>query len=259
MDLGIEGRVALLTGASRGIGHACAAALAAEGVRVAICARGRAAVDAAARDIAAQTGGEVAAFVADVSRPEDVDRLLSEVAEAMGDVDILLANHGGPPRGGFDARDDAHWQDGFDVTMMSTVRLIRGVLPGMRERRWGRVLTIVSSSVRQPVDQLELSNALRPGIVGLFKSLAVTMGKDNVLFNCVAPGRIMTERFLSGAKNAGVTEEAYAEKHRATVPLGRLGRSDEIADVVAFLASERASYINGATVIVDGGMIRSLH
>ena len=259
MDLGIEGRVALLTGASRGIGYACALALAAEGVRVAICARGRAAVEAAARDIAAETGGEATAFVADVARSQDVDRLLSEVTEAMGGVDILLANNGGPPRGGFDALNDDHWQEGFDVTMMSTVRLIRGVLPGMRERRWGRVLTIVSSSVRQPVDRLELSNALRPGIVGLFKSLAVTMGKDNVLFNCVAPGRIMTERFLAGSKNAGMTEEAYAAKHQATVPLGRIGKPDEIADVVAFLASERASYINGATVIVDGGMIRSLH
>ncbi len=259
MDLGIEGRVALLTGASRGIGYACATALAAEGVRVAICARGRAAVEAAARDIAAETGGDVTAFVADVARSQDVDRLLSEVAEAMGGVDILLANNGGPPRGGFDALNDDHWQEGFDVTMMSTVRLIRGVLPGMRERQWGRVLSVVSSSVRQPVDRLELSNALRPGIVGLFKSLAVTMGKDNVLFNCVAPGRIMTERFLAGSKNAGMTEEAYAAKHRATVPLGRIGRPDEIADVVAFLASERASYINGATVIVDGGMIRSLH
>ena len=222
-------------------------------------ARGREAIEAAARDIAAQTGGEVAAFVADVSRPDDVGRLLSEVAGTVRPVDILLANNGGPPRGGFDTLDDAHWQEGFDVTMMSTVRLIRGVLPGMRERRWGRVLTVVSSSVRQPVDRLELSNALRPGIVGLFKSLAVTMGKDNVLFNCVAPGRIMTERFLAGSRNAGMTEEAYAEKHRATVPLGRIGRPDEIADVVAFLASERASYINGATVIVDGGMIRSLH
>ena len=259
MDLGIEGRVALLTGASRGIGRACAAALAAEGARVAICARGREAVEAAARDIAEETGGEAFPFVADVARPDDVDRLLSGIADTMGPVDILLVNNGGPPRGGFDALEDKEWQEGFDVTMMSTVRLVRGVLPGMRERRWGRVLTIVSSSVRQPVDRLELSNALRPGIVGLFKSLAVTMGKDNVLFNCVAPGRIMTERFLSGSKNAGMTEEAYAEKHRVTVPLGRIGRPDEIADVVAFLASERASYINGATVIVDGGMIRSLH
>lgn len=259
MDLGIEGRVALLTGASRGIGRACASALAAEGVRVAICARGREAVEAAARDIAAETGGEAVPFVADVARADDIDRLLSGVAEDVGPVDILLANNGGPPRGGFDALDDEAWQAGFDVAMMSTVRLIRGVLPGMRERRWGRVLTVVSSSVRQPVDQLELSNALRPGIVGLFKSLAVTMGRDNVLFNCVAPGRILTERFLAGSRNAGVTEAQYAEKHRLTVPLGRIGRPEEIADVVAFLTSERASYITGATVIVDGGMIRSLH
>lgn len=259
MDLGIAGKVALLTGASSGIGYACAEALAGEGVRVAICARGREGVEVAARNIAAKTGAEVIAFVADVSRAEDVDRLLAEVTERLGTIDILLANNGGPPRGGFDVLSDEMWQQGFDVTMMSTVRLIRGVLPGMKEKHWGRVLTIVSSSVRQPVDNLDLSNSLRPGIVGLFKSLAVTMGKDNVLFNCIAPGRIMTKRFLSGSKNAGMTEEQYAAKHQATIPLGRIGRPDEFASVVAFLASERASYVNGATIIVDGGMIRSLH
>jgi 3-oxoacyl-[acyl-carrier protein] reductase len=259
MDLGIAGKVALLTGASSGIGYACAEALAGEGVRVAICARGREAIEAAARDIAAKTGGEIVAFVADVSRAEDIDRLLADVSARLGTVDILLANNGGPPRGGFDVLSDEMWQEGFDVTVMSTVRLIRGVLPAMKDKQWGRVLTVVSSSVRQPVDNLELSNSLRPGIVGLFKSLAVTMGKHNVLFNCIAPGRIMTKRFLAGSENAGLTEEQYAAKHAATIPLGRIGRADEFASVVTFLASERASYVTGATIIVDGGMIRSLH
>ena len=129
----------------------------------------------------------------------------------------------------------------------------------MKEKKWGRVLTVVSSSVRQPVDSLDLSNSIRPGVVGLFKSLAVTMGEHNILFNCVAPGRIMTKRFLQGSKNAKMTEVEYAEKHRKTIPLGRIGTPEEFANVVTFLASERASYVNGATVIVDGGMIRSLH
>ena len=246
MDLGITGRIALITGGSSGLGHACAEALAAEGVRVAICARGRERV-------------EVEAVVADSAKAEDIDRLLAEVAERLGPVEILLANNGGPPRGGFDVLSDEQWQEGFDVSMMSIVRLVRGVLPGMQAAGWGRVLTIVSSSVRQPVAQLELSNALRPGVVGLFKSLAVTMGKHNILFNCIAPGRIMTKRFLSGSKFAGLSDEQYAAKHAATVPLGRIGQPDEFASVIAFLASERASFINGATIIVDGGMIRSLH
>ncbi len=259
MDLGIAGKVALVTGGSSGIGYASAEALAAEGARVAICARGSERLAQAARDIAAATGGEVAAFIADTARAEDIDRLLAEVAGRLGPVEILLANNGGPPRGGFDALSDEDWQEGFDVSMMSIVRLVRGVLPGMKAAGWGRVLSIVSSSVRQPVDQLELSNALRPGVVGLFKSLAVTMGRHNVLFNCIAPGRIMTSRFLAGSKYAGLTEEQYAAKHAATIPLGRIGRPEEFAAVVAFLASERASFINGATIIVDGGMIRSLH
>jgi len=259
MDLGIKGRVALLTGASRGLGYACAEALADEGVRVAICGRDPDRIEAAARRISDDTGGEVVPFVADVSNAEEIDRLLEEVVRDLGSIDILLANNGGPPRGAFETLNDAVWQEGFEVTMMSTVRLVRGVLPAMKENKWGRVLTIVSSSVRQPVDSLELSNSLRPGIVGLFKSLSVTMGKNNILFNCIAPGRIMTKRFLQGAKNANLTEDQYAEKHIKTIPLGRIGNPEEFASVVAFLASERASYINGATIIVDGGMIRSLH
>jgi 3-oxoacyl-[acyl-carrier protein] reductase len=259
MDLGINGRIALVTGASRGLGYACAETLSKEGVRVAVCGRSADRINDAAKEIADQTGGEVVPFVADVSSSDDIDKLLRDVTITLGGIDILLANNGGPPRGGFDALSDEAWQEGFNITMMSTVRLIRGVLPSMKEKKWGRVLTVVSSSVRQPVDSLDLSNSIRPGVVGLFKSLAVTMGEHNILFNCVAPGRIMTKRFLQGSKNANMTEEEYAEKHRKTIPLGRIGTPEEFANVVTFLASERASYVNGATVIVDGGMIRSLH
>tara|TARA_B100000676_G_C17974791_1_gene785479 strand:- start:145 stop:924 length:780 start_codon:yes stop_codon:yes gene_type:complete len=259
MDLGIKDRVALITGASSGIGYACAETLSEEGVRVAICGRNAERINRSAINIRDKTGGEVVPFVADVSKSDDIDELLLNVKTHLGTVDILLVNHGGPPRGSFDALSDEQWKEGFDVTMMSTVRLIRGALPPMIENAWGRVLAVVSSSVRQPVEKLELSNSLRPGVVGLFKSLSVTMGQHNILFNCVAPGRIMTKRFLQGAGNAEMTEEEYSEKHRKTIPLGRIGKPEEFANVVAFLASERASYVNGATVIVDGGMIRSLH
>jgi len=178
--------------------------------------------------------------------------------EAFGGVDVLVANAGGPPRGSFDELDDAQWYGAFEVSLLSVVRLIRAVLPDMRRRRWGRVITIQSSSVKQPIPGLDLSNAVRPGTAGLMKTLAGDLGRDNILVNTVCPGRILTDRLLGGARQAGVSPEEYAVRVGADVPLGRVGTAEEFANVVVFLASERASYVTGVALQVDGGLIRGL-
>jgi 3-oxoacyl-[acyl-carrier protein] reductase len=256
MDLGLKGRVALVTAASKGMGKACALGLSAEGARVAMCARGEADLRAAADEVRARTGGEVLARPADVTRAADVEALVGATREAFGGIDVLVANAGGPPRGTFDELSDAQWQAAFELSLLSTVRLIRAVLPSMRRRRWGRIVTIQSSSVKQPIPGLLLSNAVRPGVAGLLKTLAAELGRDNILLNTVCPGRIMTERFLSGAGRQ--PREEYLAQTAAEVPLGRIGTPEEFADVVVFLASERASYVTGVTVQVDGGLVRGL-
>jgi len=258
MDLGLRGKVALVTAASKGMGRACALGFAAEGARVAMCARTEAELRAAADDIRARTGAEVLAVPADVTRADDVRALVARAREAFGGVDILVANCGGPPRGGLDEVTDAQWYGAFEVALLSVVRLIREVLPLMRARRWGRILTIQSVSVKQPVEGLLLSNAIRPGVAGLAKTLAPELGRDNITINVVCPGRIMTERFLGGARQAGLPVEEYVARAAREVPLGRIGTPEEFADVVVFLASERASYVTGAILQVDGGLVRGL-
>ena len=259
MDLGLTGKSALVTGASKGMGKACALGLAAEGARVAMCARTEAGLVAAAAEVRARTGAEVLAVTADVTRAEDVKALVARTRQAFGGVDILVANAGGPPRGSFDElSDDAQWHGAFDLSLLSVVRLVREVLPGMRQRRWGRIVTIQSGSVKQPIPELVLSNAIRPGVAGLAKSLASELGKDNILVNTVCPGRIMTDRFLEGALRARVPTEEYLARQSLDIPLARVGTPEEFANVVVFLASERASYVTGVAVQVDGGLIRGL-
>lgn len=257
MDLGLKGRVALVTAASKGMGRACAVALGAEGARVAMCARTEADLRAAADEVR-KTGAEVLAVPADVTRAADVQALVGRVTETFGGVDILVANAGGPPRGFFEDLDDAQWQGAFELSLLSTVRLIRAVVPSMRARRWGRILTIQSVSVKQPLPDLVLSNAVRPGVAGLMKTLASQLGKDNITVNTVCPGRIMTDRFLGGMKVHGLAREEYLARQSADVPLGRIGTPEEFASVVAFLASERASYVTGVAIQVDGGLVRGL-
>ncbi len=258
MDLGLQGRVALVTAASKGMGRACTLAFAAEGARVAMCARTDADVQSAAAEVRAKTGAQVLAVAADVTKPADVTRLVARTVEAFGGVDILVANCGGPPRGGIEEMTDQQWYGAFEVSVLSVVRLIREVLPSMRRRKWGRILTIQSVSVKQPVDGLLLSNAVRPGVAGLAKTLSPELGKDNITINVVLPGRIMTDRFLEGAKRSGLPTEEYVRRSTADVPLGRIGTPEEFANVVVFLGSERASYVTGVALQVDGGVVRGI-
>jgi 3-oxoacyl-[acyl-carrier protein] reductase len=257
MDLGLRNRTALVTAASKGMGKACALGLAAEGVRVLMCARTARDIEAAAAEVRAKTRTEVVAMVADVTRAEDVKALGDRARQALGGVDILIANAGGPPRADFEETTDEQWHAAFDVSVLSVVRLIREVLPMMRERRWGRILTIQSVSVRQPVEGLVLSNGVRPGVAGLVKTLAEDLGRDNITVNVLCPGKIMTDRFLGGAARAGLPADEYARRAAVDVPLRRIGTPEEFANVAVFLASERASYVTGAAWQVDGGLVRA--
>jgi 3-oxoacyl-[acyl-carrier protein] reductase len=262
MELGLTDKVALVAAASKGMGKACALGFAAEGAKVVMFARTARELQAAAEEVRAKTGGQVAAIAADVSRADDVTRVVRRAVETFGAVDILVANAGGPPPGPFEALTDEQWKAAFEQVHLSTVRLIREVLPSMRARKWGRILTIQSSSVKQPVDGLILSNGIRPGVAGLFKTLAQEVARDNVTVNLVLPGRIMTDRLLEHqrerARAGSRTLEEQLALSATDIPAGRVGTPEEFASMVVFLASERASYVTGVAVQVDGGLIRSV-
>jgi 3-oxoacyl-[acyl-carrier protein] reductase len=262
MDLQLTGKVALVTAASKGLGRATATRLAAEGARVMISSRGEEQLAKTAAEITAATGATVEYCPADVADAEGLARLLRETEEKLGGVDVLVNNAGGPRPGGFDALDDAAWQEAFELNLMSTVRLIRGVLPHMREQGWGRIVTIASSSIKQPLDNLLLSNTYRVAILGLAKSLAIEFAPDGVLINTVGPGRIDTDRVAGldagRAAKAGISvEEVRAETAKA-IPLGRYGTPEEFANVAAFLVSGANTYLTGQAFLVDGGMVKAI-
>ncbi|MFI6498660.1 SDR family NAD(P)-dependent oxidoreductase [Nonomuraea typhae] len=250
MDLGIAGKVALVTGGSAGIGLAAAKSLAREGANVCVCARSPERLADAVVELQ-EFGGVVHAVLADVEDPAAAARVVAETRDVLGPVDILVANAGGPPTGRFVDVGAADWDAAIQRNLLGTVRLIHAVLPEMRERRWGRIVTITSRTVRESLDGLALSNATRPAVAGVVRSLAREVARDGVLINNVAPGSIDTERLrqVSGG------EDDLAAR-AADTPMGRIGRAEEVGDVVAFLAGEKASYVTGTSLLVDGGESR---
>jgi 3-oxoacyl-[acyl-carrier protein] reductase len=262
MDLGLKDRVALVAASSKGLGKACAQELAREGARVVICARDPEHLAAAAGEIASATGADVLPVEADLTDHAQVRNLVAQTLDLFGRIDVLVTNNGGPPAGHFDGFDDEAWLQAHQLTLMSAVRLIREVLPAMRAQKWGRIVNITSVSVKQPIDNLLLSNVYRPGVVGLAKTLSAQVAADGITINNVAPGYTRTDRVLDLARARAAGGEQTVEEvltgTAADVPLGRMGQPDELAALVAFLASERAGYITGATIQVDGGYVRSL-
>ncbi|MGH3099074.1 MAG: SDR family oxidoreductase, partial [Streptosporangiales bacterium] len=252
---GGESRAAFVLAGTKGIGRGCAEALARAGFRVAVCARSRDDVDATV-DALEELGVEATGTVADVSDPVQLEAAFATVDEAFGRLDVLVANAGGPPPGTFDALDDDAWQAGYELTFMSAVRSIRLAVRRMRQRGYGRILVIGSSSARRPIPGLTLSNAYRPALAGLTKSLAVELAPDGITVNMVSPGRIDTDRVHTldarAAERQGTTYEEVRAASQSAVPIGRYGSVDEIGALVAFLASEAAGYVTGQTPLVDG-------
>jgi 3-oxoacyl-[acyl-carrier protein] reductase len=263
MDLGLTGRVAIVAAASQGLGKAVALGLAREGARVAICARNETNLQAAAADIRAQTGAEVLARVADVTQYSQVRGLVAATVEHFGAVDICVSNAGGPPTKSFADTTLEDWHAAVELNFISTVHFAREVLPIMQRRQWGRFIAITSMTVKQPAENLILSNSVRSAVSGLVKSLANEYGPHNILVNNVCPGRTATARLKSmaagAAAAAGVAPEMIERQWAAEVPLGRLGQPEEFASLVVFLASERASYINGVSIAVDGGLVKGVY
>jgi 3-oxoacyl-[acyl-carrier protein] reductase len=262
MNLGLKDRVALIAASSQGIGRATAEAFAAEGCRVAMCARNQQILQAAAEKIREQYSVEVFTQAFDVTDAAAVSRFVAAVVAKFGGVDICVTNAGGPPAGGFLAATLDEWQRALDANFLSTVYFAREVIPHMQRKRWGRIITLTSITTKQPVTDLVLSNAVRAAVVGLVKSLANEFGKDGILVNNVAPGFTATDRLKELAKSrasaSGKSEQEILEGWAADAPLKRLGDPREVAETIVWLASERASYITGQTVLVDGGVYKGL-
>jgi 3-oxoacyl-[acyl-carrier protein] reductase len=262
MELGLRDKVALVTASSKGIGRAVALALAGEGARVSICARGAPALEETARFIRRQTGAEVLATPADISTAAGVEQVVEATPSHFGRIDILVCNVGGPPPGTFFDFDDAAWERAFQQILMSVVRLCRRAAPDMRRRGWGRIITITSMAVKEPRPDLILSNVFRAGVTALVKSLANELAPFGILVNNVMPNAVLTDRMYElacrQAQAEGISEEEVLARWAQAIPVGRIAAPEEFAQVVLFLASERAGYLTGISVPVDGGSMRSL-
>jgi 3-oxoacyl-[acyl-carrier protein] reductase len=260
MDLGIRNRVAMVAAASKGLGRAAAVSLAQEGCKVSICGRSAQHLEPARKELET-LGVETLAVPCDVSRREDLEGWYQRTVEALGPVDILVTNTGGPKAAIFQELSDADWIAGVDSTLLNVVRLCQLVLPGMRSRRWGRIVHITSLVAKQPTPILTISSTLRSGISGLTKTLSQEVAQDGVTVNALLPGHIMTDRQVHlgelKAKAEGISLDDYFARTAASIPVGRIGKPEEAGDAIAFLCSERASYVTGVSLQVDGGIIQS--
>jgi 3-oxoacyl-[acyl-carrier protein] reductase len=262
VDLGLEGQVAVVAASSKGLGRATAEQLAAEGARVVISGRDEAVLEGTAEEIRSATGSEVESVVTDLTKAQDVKDLVEQAVSRFGGLDVLVTNAGGPPAGVFDDFEDDAWVSAYELNLLSVVRLIRAALPHMRQRGYGRIVNFTSSSIKQPLDNLILSNTFRAGVLGLAKSLAGELAADGILVNTLGPGRIATDRLhtidSNRAESLGVPVEQVREQSRAGIPLGRYGEPEEFARVATFLASRANTYVTGQALLVDGGMVRAL-
>lgn len=260
MELGLQDTVAFVAGASQGLGKAIALGLAQEGCKVALCSRRADELAQVANEIKSKTGTDALVMPADVTKPDQIKGAIASTVEKLGRLDILITNGGGPPAGAFVVQSDETWQTAFELNLMSVVHLIREALPYLQKSGRGRIINMTSTSVKEPVQALILSNALRAGVVGLAKTLSVELAPDGITVNNIAPGRIDTDRirYLDKARAQAqrITEEEAKAAAVTQIPLGRYGMPEEVANMAVFLASDKAAYITGTTIPVDGGMLK---
>lgn len=263
MDLGLRGKVALVSAASQGMGRATAFALAREGCRLVICARNAGPLEEAASAIRGETKSDVLAVTADVARAEDIQGFVDAAMAAYGGVDILVTNAGGPPTGRFESLTEEQWAHAYELTFQSAVRLIRAAVPSMRLRGGGAIVAITSISVKQPLDNFYLSNTMRAALVGLVKTVARELAPDKIRVNAVAPGWIATDRLMEvfrvRAEREGKTPDEAIIAEKRDVPLGRFGKPEEVGDLITYLVSDRAAYLTGNVIQIDGGLYRGVH
>lgn len=263
MDLKLTGKSVIVTASSKGLGKAAALEYAREGAHVLLSSRDAGELSSAAKEIKNETGNEhVAYVVCDVKEPNQIQNLVQKAVDWNGTVDVLINNTGGPPAGNFDSFQDDDWQHAFELTLLSFIRTIREVLPYMKKQQSGHIINFTSSSMKQTIDGLLLSNTFRPAVAGLAKSLSQELARDNILINTVGPGRIETARVQEldtlKARESGVSLSHVQEENQKSIPLNRLGKPEEFAKAVVFLGSGANSYITGQSLIIDGGMVKAL-